>query len=179
MLPVVSLPYWLAFLLGCFGASFLVMLAIAIGRKLLERPNLAARGLFVYSDGKSERSIDPITAMMGLKAHPKFVLERHLRLAYDGDPEGLELTAQAAYSVFGVEPFTVPGKPGLTMRECYRLIWSFVNYCDSLKKNTSPLPTAPTATESTCSHSSATTPSDTPPSGSALTEPSRETVSQS
>lgn len=163
------LYYCLAVIGVVVGVLLLVVTArIYLGRKLA---NDAYRGLFVFSDGVKTRSIDPIQVMLGLEAHPEFRLDRHLRLAREGDSEAVRITAKAAQDVFRVPEYTEPGKPGLTISECYRLMLAYIAFAESLKKNTKPSPIAPASTGPTSYESNSKTTNDSSPSGSCAAEP--------
>lgn len=160
---------WLAFAIG----SMLVAVVVArvfVAYRQRQQPD-SRRGLFLYSDGKNTRSIDPIAAILGLESDPKFRFDRHPKLAAEGDKEAIAIVAAAVRSVFGIPEYTAPGKPGLTVVECYRLLQAFALYVDLQKKSTSPLPTFALSTDATPQSSSEPTTNDSSLSGSTASAP--------
>lgn len=105
-------------------------------------------GLFVFWNGKQNKTVDPIHVLMALEAHPKFRLDLDPRRALeDGDREAMENLTEAVRQAFGVPAFTQPGRPGLTVYECCELLAVFIAYVDMQKKSTKPPQTSPPNTE--------------------------------
>lgn len=161
--------------------SYLLLLAIAIFallaatvsvRLFLERKRKreSRRGLFVYSDGKRVRSVDPITAILTLEAHKDFRFDRHPKQAAEGDKEAIAICADAVREAFGVPPYVAPGKPGLTVAECYSLLQAFGRYVALQKKSINLSATFAPSTVSTPEPCEPATTSDTLPSGSSAVE---------
>lgn len=157
--------------------SYLVLLALAIFalltatvsvRLFLERKRRreSRRGLFVYSDGKRVRSVDPISAILTLEAHKDFRFDRHPKQAADGDKEAIAICADAVREAFSVPAYSAPGKPGLTVAECYSLLQAFGRYVALQKKSISLSATFAQSTVSTSGPSEPATTNDTLPSGS-------------
>lgn len=139
------------------------MILNAIRRWLWNRQ----RAIFHYHDGRKRLRIDPVWAMVQLADHPRYVAERHLNEAQEGDREAIEIVCEAAQDVFGVKPYD--GRDGLTIAETLNLLAGFDDYLLTLKKSINHSPTPPLSTGATCDRSSGGTTSDSLGSGSAGT----------
>lgn len=162
-------------LLILFAAVGSTLTAVFLASILIHRRNAlraeSRRGLFLYSDGHRTRAIDPIEAIMALEADPEFRFDLHPKRADEGDQEAVQIIARAVRSVFRVPEFSEPGKPGLTVVECYRLLQAFAIYAEALKKNIRVSPTSAPSTESMPIACSESTTNDSSPSGSNVDAP--------
>lgn len=119
--------------------------------------------LFRFHDGKRVRRADPLAVAIALHSHPTY-LRRHLDEAIAGDKEALQIVAQAATDVFGVQPLSSDGRRGLTLNERLDLMLGFDAYLYAVKKNTVASATSPSSTGSTSPNSSEPTTNDLSPS---------------
>ncbi len=126
------------------------------------------RAIFHYHDGHRRCKIDPVAALIALNAHPRYLQDRHILEANEGDPQAIAIMQEAARDVFGVQPFD--GRRGLTISETIDLLIGFDNYLLSLKKSGSLSPTPPQSTDATYPESSDGTTSDTLDCGSIDTD---------
>lgn len=103
--------------------------------RFFRRPRSSTR-IFAYFDGQRWRSIDPIQVVQSLEVHPKYIPEKHLDAANNGDLSALEIIADAVCDVFGVKAYD--DGEGLTVAERKGLLDAFYLYCHAVKKNTQP-----------------------------------------
>lgn len=130
-----------------FMAFTFVCALIVWARKLLaSKPATQHRGLFRWSDGVKIRESDPIAVLIALEAHKEFRFDLHPIRAQNGEAEAFLVIADAVRQAFGVSEYIEPGKPGLTVRECYELLREFLFYADSQKKSSMPTQTSAEST---------------------------------
>lgn len=132
------------------------MLINWLRNKLWQRRRL----LFRFHDGKRIRRADPLSAAIALHSHPKY-LPRHLVEARNGDKEAMQIVADAATDIFGLQPLSPDGKRGLTLNERFEIMLGFNAYLRALKKNTVASATSRSSTAATSPPSSSPTTSDT------------------
>ena len=122
-----------------------------IRRKLFNR----SRNIFRYWDGQRFIRDDPQVLYRKLATHSRFEWDVHTQLI-DQDDESREIVLDATREIFHIQKFDPETERGLTEEETFNLLWSFMNYCHSKKKNTNPSPTPQPSTESATSADSAT-----------------------
>ena len=132
------------------------MLINWLRNKLWQRRRL----IFRFHDGKRIRRADPLAAAIALHAHPKY-LPRHLGQARDGDKEAIQIVADAATDIFGLQPLSADGRQGLTINERLEIMLGFNAYLRALKKNTVASATSHSSTVATSIPSSDPATSDT------------------
>lgn len=131
------------------------------------------RRIFYYYDGEKVREADPMVLFRRYDAvRADFVTAYKVAQspAKDAGAEAVK-AAGMIHSVFGTRPFE-QGQGGLTEDEVYDLLYKFMDYCESVKKNSSQSPTSPAETSPT-SESSSDEPcatSSSSPSGSCGTD---------
>lgn len=108
------------------------------------------RTIFRYSDGRSNRAIDPMTAYRLLATHPTFIWRDHPR-RLERDQEALQITLQAVRDTFGVSPLSTDGRSGLSEEETLGLLLKFSVYLETVKKNGNHLLILPPPTARTSS----------------------------
>ncbi len=133
---------------------------------------LPERELFDYWDGTQQRKADPLACWRKIYNHETYRHDTHPLLMDEGDQEAIEIVLAMVREVFDVEEWD--GESGLTQGETIDLFIDFLEYLDSVKKNTSPIATQPPPTASTSPTSNGQTPSDSSPSTSTATEPMPE-----
>ncbi len=156
---------------GILGALCVLIAVFVVRHWLLTRPQAISikpkrRGLFIFNDGFRVREVDPIDVLTRMEAHKAFRHDLHPKRCELGEIEALEILADAVRSAFAVPAYTEPGKPGLTVRECFELYSVFAHYLHSQKKSTKPLQISPRVSDATSSESESATTSDTLASGS-------------
>ena len=156
---------------GILGALCVLIAIFVVRHWLMTKPQSISikpkrRGLFRFSDGVCVREVDPIDVLAKMEAHPKFRHDLHPKRCELGEIEALEILADAVRSAFAVPAYTEPGKPGLTVRECFELYSVFAHYLHSQKKSTKPLQISPRVSDATSSESEPATTNDTLASGS-------------
>lgn len=164
------MSYWFYLnLLSILAVSLLIISARVILNWRARRKSSQYRGLFRFSDGVRVRAVDPIAILIALEAHKSFRFDLHPLRAQEGEPEALEIIADAVRQAFDVPAYSQPKHPGLTIRECYDLFRSFIFYADAQKKNIKPTPISAESTGPTSNGFDAPTTNDSLDSGS--TEP--------
>lgn len=99
------------------------------------------RKIFRYSNGSRTVGIDPLVALRGLTAHPKFIMDRHLRdLEHDDQQiqdEAVIVCLGASRDVFGLDAWAEKHghEVGVTDIEALKVLYDFVEYIGTLKKN--------------------------------------------
>ena len=134
--------YWFYLnLLSILAVSLLIISARFVLNWIAQRKASQYRsGLFRFSDGVHVRAVDPIAILIALEAHKSFRFDLHPLRAQEGEPEALEIVADAVRQAFDVPAYSRPKHPGLTIRECYDLFRAFIFYADAQKKNIKPTP---------------------------------------
>lgn len=132
------------------------------------------RAIFHYYDGVRQRQIDPYVALKGFF---RDIDENDLRGADEGDMESIEKVVGRAREVFGIDAFE-DGK-GLTVSETFQVLARFLEYVETVKKNTNLPPISSQSTESSGSEvASETIPKFDLGSASTATESSEDAPSQ-
>jgi hypothetical protein len=156
----------------CAMGFLLLISRLILGR----RKQSVQRGMFRFSDGVTIRSVDPIAVLIGLEAHKEFRFDLHPKRAEEGETDAYRVIASAVREAFGVPEYTEPGKPGLTVIECYQLFRAFVLYADSQKKSINLSLMSQLSTESISRESEVRTTNNSSVSGSIASEPSPSTL---
>jgi hypothetical protein len=128
------------------------------------------RGLFRFNDGVTGREVDPIEVLARFEDHPEFRHDLHPKRCERGEVEALKILAEAVRAAFQVPEYSEPGKPGLTVRECFELYSVFAHFIGSQKKSTNRLQISPRDSVATSSDSEKPTTNDTLGSGSTDSE---------
>lgn len=111
-------------------------LAGLLGRRKRERE------IFRYSDGRRIRLADPMLIVRKMAAHPTLDLETTLQQMQAVDSPELQNEATATAVTATREIFDLPAMSednpdGLTELETLEVLTDFVDYLDTLKKNSS------------------------------------------
>lgn len=93
------------------------------------------RGLFRFHDGMQWRYADPLRVARILAEHPQY-RAMHLDHAKAGDPEAIEVCADAAREAFGLRPIDATGR-GTSWQDSIEILLGFDIWVRALKKNTS------------------------------------------
>lgn len=131
---------------------------------------------FRFFDGERYRRVDPIAVNLVFATHPKYVEEKHPKLAQEGDPEAIQTILQATCDAFGVKQFDSATNTGLTGDELVDLFLEFAEWQDAKKNNGEYLLTSPSYTAVTLERSIENVQTSTLPSGSMPTDQGSETL---
>jgi hypothetical protein len=115
--------------------------------KLLPGKGKDDRRIFKFHDGQRKRSADPLAAWCCLHDDPAFVIDRDLRLVDAGDSAALKITTAAVRRAFNLKPWSETDG-GMTEAECLALLATFMEYMNTLKKNSVGMQTSPLPLES-------------------------------
>jgi hypothetical protein len=114
---------------------------------LLTRLGFDPRGLFVFFDGHSWRTVDPLQIARALMTHPTFDWDETPQLLTSGQSvvqlDAFGRIALAVREVFEIQPVE---RGGLSERECLELLTDFRTYLGDVKKNGSLFPISPAST---------------------------------
>ena len=126
-------------------------------RRWRQRRRNAARFIFEYWDGSRQRAADPVVIWRAIHDDPELVIPGDIEAADLGDMDAQGKVVAAVRRAFDVTGWT-ESEPGLTELECLALIVQFVEFTESLKKNTGATPTSPPPLESQPLETSTTPP---------------------
>lgn len=99
------------------------------------------RHIFGFWNGVEIVYLDPVEIEISLETHEKYEPQIHIQQAWDGDVDALDVVCDAIRRAFEIPVFD--GKKGLTREELYDLLAAFNNWQDEVKKNFTPMRSAP------------------------------------
>jgi hypothetical protein len=117
------------------------MLLNWLKRRLFEKSRL----IFQFFDGRTSRRVDPLAVYFLLRTDPELILETHCTLL-ENEPSDesplLRAGCEEAWQIAGRAVGRAFGLPEerLTIWERRQLLFSFLIYLHTIKKNISPLP---------------------------------------
>jgi hypothetical protein len=160
---------------GILGLIVIVIAVIVVRYWLINRPQSVSvkpkrRGLFRFNDGAINREVDPIDVLARFEEHPEFRHDLHPKRCERGEVEALKILADAVRVAFQVPEYTEPGKPGLTVRECFELYAVFAHFIAFQKKSTNRSQISPQDSAATSNDSEKPTTNDMLGSGSTDSE---------
>lgn len=97
------------------------------------------RQIFKYHDGMRTRFADPIVVLRAIVSHAKLDPEVHFT-QFESEDTNLQseagaILAEATRDIFGIRPFSEQCPNGLTELETLDVLYAFVDYAETLKKN--------------------------------------------
>jgi len=104
------------------------------------------RNIFRFWDGSQWLGIDPMKVEIGLDMHDSF----SFRIGEDlvaGDGTAVTTAAQAVRDVFGVQELDPITGAGLTLEETLEILYNYLDYCEVVKKKSSPGLISPAPTD--------------------------------
>lgn len=126
-------------------------------RRWRQRRRNAARFIFEFWDGQSQRYADPVVIWRALHDDHELVMPADLQAADLGDIEASAKVVRAVRRAFDVTGWT-ESEAGLTEAECMHLLVDYWTFTERLKKNIDAMRTSPPLSESPPLETSTTAP---------------------